>query len=270
MTYFVVVVSWMQNQRLWAAIVACGVAIVLSACEFDDHASLSSSEEAFAAPHNVSIAASDSVALNEAYILPTEKHWLEVEVEGVNLGLWLPDDWFADYTDGLLIADKGAVLNGSAPVLGMVVYFFVPPLESFNLSPEAAPANLASHVLDQVVTMPQMLGASAVSTPVAFLWGDHPAAYYLLTSDIGTKTLVLAVSVPDTHQLIVCNISLPSNMDAEHLIRDALPWLFEGMTLNGTPLNASVFDSLPEAFVFPSASYQSESNATPEATTSPL
>lgn len=269
MNYFVVVVAWMQNQRLWAVIAACGVAIVLTACEFD-HASPSSSEEAFAAPYNVSIADTDSATLSETYVLPTEKHWLEVEVEGVNLGLWLPDEWFADYTDGLLIADKGAVLNGSTPVLGMVVYFFVPPLETFDLSPDITHGNLASHVLDQVVTMPQMLGASAVSTPVAFLWGDHPAAYYLLTSDIGTKTLVLAVSVPGTNQLIVCNISLPSNMDAEHLIRDALPWLFEGMTLNGTALNASVFDSLPEVFVFPNSRYQSDVHTTPEATTSPL
>lgn len=174
---------------------------------------------------------------------PTDEQttrWLETEMNGVRLGMWRPDGWMTDVSEGLLLFE-----TDDDP---MSIYCTVPLLNEFHLRPNAA--NNALDVLKQVVEMPAHMGPDMrMSEPTAFQWDNHPAAYYVFSAGDGTRMLVLALDVPNKRQIVVCAISI--EVGAKNRIRTELPALLDGLMIDGTSLRGESLNALPDPLPFP-------------------
>jgi hypothetical protein len=142
-------------------------------------------------------------------------------------------------------------MDDGSPNAGMLVYIFVPPPSEFAVL--TGSGNFAYAVLNHVVRMPQRVGRDvSVTEPISFRWGDYDAAYYLL-SGLDARTMVLAVAVPNADKsrpsLVVCNISVPN--DREGVLRTALPFILDGLTIDGTTLEGDALQTLPDPLPFP-------------------
>jgi hypothetical protein len=182
--------------------------------------------------------------------LNTEPRWLEATTDGVTMGIMSPEGWFGETRGGLLIAEHVSPVEGSKPTAGILVYIFAPPLNEFSLSGQATDS-FALHVLEQVIQMPTHVGFDvSVSQPVSFRWDNHDAAYYLLTGADGTRTLVLALTVPDnSNRLVVANISVPAGREAA--LRETLPRVLHGLEINEITLDGTGLNVLPDPLPFP-------------------
>lgn len=177
----------------------------------------------------------------------TTRQWLETEMNGVSLGLWTPEGWEADLSDGLVLAEHSVSSRGKYED-GILIYCFVPPMDEFQVS--ASDANYAWAVLKQVVKMPSHTGIDvSVSEPTGFDWETFPAAYYLLTTGDGVRALVLALGLPNPKKLVVCNVSVP--MAQADRIRQLLPNVLDGFVVDGTTLHGAALDVLPDPLPFP-------------------
>ena len=169
----------------------------------------------------------------------------------VEVAVNCPSGWQA-YTDdqGLAIAENpGSVVEGGA-LRGILLYVWMPPLDDFSV-PETADANRAQLVLDEVIHNPDVVGSGRVTQPQGFAWGDQDAAYYLLNDRAGEghATLVLAVTVPRTNRLLAVSLSAPHREQSR--IREMLPTLLDGLTVNRVSMDSAVLDTLPETLAFP-------------------
>jgi hypothetical protein len=175
--------------------------------------------------------------------------WIETVTNGVRLGMWMPNDWIADTHGGLMLAEPTPSTENEGVDVTVVVNLFVPRLDYFTI-PQGSAHNVALVVLDQVVDMPSAIGDNVVTTePVAFDWNGHEAAYYLLTAHDGANTIVIAVEAT-VDKLVMCNVSMP---EAEtHRVRDMLPQLLEGFTVNEEDMSGEALAVLPNPLVFPS------------------
>lgn len=177
--------------------------------------------------------------------------WTETEMDGVRLRLPMPHGWTAETRDGLILVEHMSSIATEEPASGILLYVFVPQLDHFNL-PDPEIDNAALAVLRQVVNMPHEIGHNAVaSEPVPFVWSDHQAAYYLLSNHDGIKTIVIAVELPESRKLVVCNISLPANQIDR--VRALLPTVLDGLTVNGMRLSGDDLNVLPDPLIFPSS-----------------
>jgi hypothetical protein len=181
---------------------------------------------------------------------PSARRWLDVNLEGVTLGLWMPAGWIAEHVNGLIMTEHPLHIETRTPDQAMMVYIFVPSMRDFEM-PNDTSRNLAQAVLTQVIHMPDHIGHNTVvSQPVAFEWSDHEAAYYLLSSPEGMRTMVLAVAVPDTGKLVVCNVSVPES-DVDRVAHE-LPAIFDGLTIDGRVMDVADLESLLNSLRFPS------------------
>jgi hypothetical protein len=173
--------------------------------------------------------------------------WLETEMNGVTLGLWQPINWETDTSDGLVLAEHTVSSNEPAEE-GILVHCFVPSTDEYrNPDPNE---NYAWQFLDWVVKMPNHTGWDVtMSQPEGFEWDEHEAAYYLMTTGDGVRGIVLAVAVPEEHQIVACNIS--AVVAQAHRIRAALPELLNGLMIDGYTLNSTGLAVLPDPFQFP-------------------
>jgi len=173
--------------------------------------------------------------------------WLETEMNGVSLGMWQPDGWESDLTDGMVVAEHTAVSGGSGAG-GLLIYLFVPPPGEFHI--KGNPPNYALAMLDQVVKMPSHMGWDMrVTQPIGFQWGEQQAAYYLMTKGDGTRALIIALAPPNLFKVVLCNVSAP--LPEASRIRALLPQLLDGLTVNGKSLHGSALDDLPNPLPFP-------------------
>jgi len=185
-----------------------------------------------------------------------EANRLELTLHGVEIGINVPIGWVTDVQDGLILAEHTPRFEAAdLPVQGLMLYLFVPALDQFTIPPEMTlDHNMAQIILDQVMEMPTLVGDASVSAPTAFVWGAHKAAFYLLTNDNQTQTIVLAIALPDQQQLVVCNISAPTGYGAEKGgLRAALPILLDGLTINGVTLDGARLLTMTPVFDFPPA-----------------
>lgn len=195
---------------------------------------------------------------------PSPRRWLDVNLEGVALGLWMPAGWNAEHVNGLVMTEHSLHIETRTPDQAMMVYIFVPSMRDFEMPDETH--NFAQAVLAQVIRMPDHIGHdTVVSQPVAFEWSDHEAAYYLLSGPEGMRTMVLAVAVPDSDKLVVCNVSMPESQ-VEHAARE-LPSIFDGLTIDGREMDARDLEGLLSSLRFPS--YEVTQDSTPQVTPTP-
>ena len=168
-------------------------------------------------------------------------------MNGVSLGMWRPAGWEADSGHGLVMAEPTLSKHG-AVTGGLLIYCFVPPTDEFSFS--VSDTNYAWTVLDQVVKMPSHIGTDvSVDEPVGFDWDNYPAAYYLLTSGDGMRVLVIAMAVPNMRKVVVCNLSIPAAQTSR--IRASIPYLLDGMSINGQVFKGKSLDTLPDPLAFP-------------------
>lgn len=166
-------------------------------------------------------------------------------INGVEIGVILPPDWQIDEYHGLLMVE-----HTGERYEGMSVYLFVPPMDDFSLDDAAPHENVALATLREVVQTPNIIGTNvAISEPQHFRWDDCDAAYYLLTSSDGDRSLVMALEVTDEDRLVVLNITVPE--DHTGSIREKLPILLDGLTINGDRLSGMGLEELPDPLPFP-------------------
>jgi hypothetical protein len=205
----------------------------------------------------------DEAEVTETVAAPS---WLETEMNGVSLGMWRPDGWEADQSQGLVVAEH-TVTAWATVEGGILIYCFVPLVDQFDVEPNAA-ANFALAVLDKVVKMPSHTGRDvAVSQPVGFEWDNHPAAYYLLTTGDGVRALVLAIALSDEQKVVVCNLSVPGGQADR--IREMTPQVLDGLTVDGEALDGATLEALPDPLPFPRYSLASNYANQPVASNSP-
>lgn len=183
-----------------------------------------------------------------------QRRFVEVDLNGVTVGVWIPAGWIADVQDGLIMSEHMPRLDDDTyPMRGMMVYFFVPELDRFTIPPEmTTDHNMAQIILEQVLQTPDLIGDAAMSDPTAFVWGAHKSAYYLLTGTDHTYTMVLAIALPDQQHLLVCNISAPPDYRTrEGGLRATIPAILDGLTVDGIELEGADLNDLLNPLNFP-------------------
>lgn len=229
------------------------VMMALAACEARLSTSPTAAIPETPAPEGSAVSSSVTNAISTEE--PTSR-WLETEMNGVTLGLWQPINWETDMSDGLVLAEHTVAPNQAAEE-GILVHCFVPPTEEFrNPHPDE---NYAWQFLDWVVKMPNHTGWDVtMSDPEGFTWDGHNAAYYLMTTGDGVRGIVLAVALPNQHQIVACNVS--ASMSEAHRIRASLPQLMNGLMVGGSTLTSVALDVLPDPLPFPRYHLRSNHN----------
>src|SRR5688572_27804803 len=146
--------------------------------------------------------------------------WTHVTAGDVEMSVRTPDGWQSVPNEyGILLAEHTELIQTEAPG-GILVYLFIPVMEDeLDFDDEYAP-NKAYQALNHITSMPEYIGYSTVSETVAFEWDGRDAAYYLLTDGVGNHTMVIALFLPESDRMVVCNIS-SSAQDASR-IRDVV------------------------------------------------
>jgi hypothetical protein len=168
---------------------------------------------------------------------------------GINLKIKVPDGWDTYNTEsGIVLSEHMGTAETGGVLEGLLVYVFVPHSEAFEL-PHWNGNNLAWAMLKRVVSDRDYVGNALASEPQAFDWDGNEAAYYLLNNRDGTLTMLLAVELSSTHELIVCHMSMPE-ADGQR-IRPLLPDLLGSLTINGGQMRADALQRLPNPLNFP-------------------
>lgn len=164
--------------------------------------------------------------------------WIETDINGVDLGVWLPPGWQYDDTGGLTLVEHMMSIDTDTPAQMITLYFFVPELDGI-LDRNQAHDNLAYAALHEVAESPDLIGAAEVTRPVKATWGEVDAAYYTYTAPDRVQGWVLAFTVPNDDQIVVANVTAPQREISR--LRDMLPLLLNDLRVNRLRLG----DSLP-------------------------
>jgi hypothetical protein len=160
--------------------------------------------------------------------------------------------------DGILIAEHQHSIADATVVDGILINIFKPQITD----PEMIHTidNPALGLLRYIIDKPTYVGDHMTTSPNDFDWGNHRAAYYALTRDVG-HTLVIAVSVPSS-DVIVFNISIPRERRAD--IRDQLISSLQSVTIRDVTLTGDDLIALPDPLPFPSDDIEIATGNTPE------
>lgn len=172
--------------------------------------------------------------------------WIETDINGVALGVWLPPGWQYDDTGGLTLIEHMSSIDTGVPTETITVYFFVPELDQL-LNSDQVHDNLAYAALHEVTHSPEHTGAAEVTQPVQATWDELDAAYYTYTAPDGVRGWVLAFAVPDDDKIVVANVTAPqSEINRLHAI---LAPLFRDLRINRQRLGDSLPSELPDILI---------------------
>lgn len=179
----------------------------------------------------------------------TQAEWVHFELETVSIRLQQPANWTA-YTNSeyVILSEHNHAIQENGALAGIVAQFWTPKVTDFEWEHQAE-ANAAWEILRAVVHKPQLVGGAAHTEPVPFKWDGHDAAYYLLNSGDGNRSLVLLLMLPDEQTILAGRIS--TALQEAHRIREVLPLIFEHVEVNDKRLNSRVLNDLPDNFTFP-------------------
>lgn len=193
--------------------------------------------------------ATELESLSVAATLHPEDNYIEVTVNEVEVVVPKPENWEYYATDyGIVLTEHIDMVATNGELGGMLTHIWVPPLDDLAL-PANTNTNLAWHILSEIIEDPAYVGSAAVSEPQAFTWSGHDAAYYLLNNDDGNLSIVIGIAVPNSTRIVTCSIGAPG-LQSER-IREVLPMMLDGLTINGIALSGAELDVLPDPFVFP-------------------
>lgn len=164
--------------------------------------------------------------------------WIVADINGVDLGVWLPAGWQYDVTGGLTLIEHMGSIDTGAPAQTITLYFFVPELDGI-LGRDEEHDNLAYAALNEVAGSRDRIGSAEVTRPVEASWGEVEAAYYTYTAPQDMRGWVLAFTVPNDDQILVANVTAPQTEIIR--LRAILPPLLNDLRVNRVRLG----DSLP-------------------------
>jgi hypothetical protein len=172
-----------------------------------------------------------------------------VTIGDVNLVMDYPAEWELFTTEhGVVLAEHIGSIALDDQLGGLLLYVMVPPLQDFTL-PTAESQNQALTILHDITGSAEYIGSATATEPVGFQWSGHEAAYYLINNGEGSLSLVLGVYLAEEEKFIACSMSAPVGQ-AER-IRELLPVLLDGLTINGTTLDNAALLRLPDPLDFP-------------------
>jgi len=182
--------------------------------------------------------------------------WIETQISDLEIGAWLPPHWQTDTSNGLsMVEHMGSIHNGQ-PSHGITMYIFVPDIG--QMLPELDESdNLAYEVLARVADSPEHVHGIEISPPTAFTWGTRDAAYYLYTYGDPTHEQFHGVVLAVTHGQKVVGISVMAPSTESARIRNAIPQILHGMSIDKQHLSDDFPDILPDPLVFPDVVEQS-------------
>ncbi len=167
--------------------------------------------------------------------------WIETDINGVDVGVWLPAGWHYDDTSGLTLIERMSSVETGAPANGIIFYFFVPELDGI-LDVSSEHDNLAYAALHEVSRTPALTGSAEITRPVKLTWGEVHAAYYTYTAPGDARGWVIAFAVPDHDQILVANITAPHGEISR--LRNLVSPIFSDLRINrerlGAPLSAEI------------------------------
>lgn len=182
---------------------------------------------------------------------PPPDEWATHAGTGVSLKIKVPQGWDTYNTEsGIVLSEHMGTAETGGVLEGILVYVFVPHTEQFDL-PRSEEINRAWALLKKVVSNPDYVGSALVSEPQAFDWDHHDAAYYLLNNRDGTLTILLAMELPNTENMVVVHVSMPEGHSAR--VRPLLPEVLSTLTVDGVPIDDTALRHLPDPLEFPSA-----------------
>jgi hypothetical protein len=174
--------------------------------------------------------------------------WVETEISGVEVGMWLPPGWQADTVRGLSVVEHMGSIRTNEPARGIVLHVFVPDLD--QLLPSVGDSdNLAYAALEQVASSPEHTNGAYISTPVAFEWKGYPAAYYLYTTHDRMHGLVLALTTARQRAIVVTNVTASAD-DSERL-PSVLPQILRDLHIDRQQLDDAFLAALPNPLMWP-------------------
>lgn len=180
------------------------------------------------------------------------KYWTRHDEGDFKLSIVVPEGWETYNTEaGIVLNEHVGSSAPDTPLRGFLIHIFVPYADNFRM-PLTDDMNMAWYVLKQVVHNREYVGDALVSEPVAFQWDIYDAAYYLLNNRNNSVTMLLALGMPDGHNLIVCHVSVPKDQAAR--IRSLLPELLNTLTIDDQRVDATALTNLPDPLVFPEES----------------
>lgn len=181
----------------------------------------------------------------------SKPYWTHHNEGEIYLSIVVPEGWETYNTPaGIVLNEQSSASGPDQPLQGFLIHIFIPYMDDFRI-PASNDTNMAWAILKQVVTNPDYVGNARVSEPVAFVWDQHDAAYYLLNNLDNTVTMLLAIGLPDQQTLVVCHVSAPEDQSAR--IRPMLPELLSTLKINNATVNAEALRQLPEPLEFPSS-----------------
>lgn len=174
---------------------------------------------------------------------------IETDINGVEITVNVPPDWQAQSTsDGILMAERPGSMQSNSRLMGMQMHIFTHETNDFGISMNEG-ENDAWAILKFIVKKQEYIGNAIASEPQGFTWNGYDAAYYLLNDGYNNVTLLMAVVTDTPKRLVAFNISCP--LQRADLLRDVLPELLDGLTINNEVMDVVAMHDLPDPLPFP-------------------
>jgi hypothetical protein len=165
------------------------------------------------------------------------------------LTLRQPPGWQVHYSEhGVVMAPHMGSIAEGGQLEGIMAYIFVQSMNAETLVTPDRP-NKAWSILQHITQKYRLDNTVQVSYPVGFEWSEHDAAYYLSNDANGVVTIVIAIASPHNNDLVAMYVSAPVQQSTA--IRPTLPLLLHEMTINGTQMDVSGLDAVPDPLNFP-------------------
>jgi hypothetical protein len=149
-------------------------------------------------------------------------------------------------SEHIILTQSPTPLHADGTLNGVIINIWLP--DKTEIVGDVV-ATKTSDLLQQITNRPSYVGTATTTDPQAFVWQDYDGAYYALNNGDGNVTLVLALSMPDSRQLIAFNLSTNANTSA--LLLPTFAQVLPYIRINNTSLTSSLIESLPVSVEFP-------------------
>jgi hypothetical protein len=172
---------------------------------------------------------------------------LILESDETTLSVTTPPQWTGILdSKHIILTQSSAPLNSDGTLNGVIINIWLP--DKTEIVGDVV-ATKTSDLLQQITNRPSYVGTATTTDPQAFVWQDYDGAYYALNNGDGNVTLVLALSMPDSRQLIAFNLS--TNADTSKLLLPTFAQALPHIRINDISLTSSLVESLPPSVEFP-------------------
>lgn len=160
---------------------------------------------------------------------------INVTYGDVQISLEKRAGWFAyPEANHLILAESANPMMAQGKLDGIVINIWAQPTSE---------QEAISAMLMRIVRQPDMQRTTATTMPRDFVWDGKRGAYYLLTSGDGNVTAVFVLEADARAQHVV-GINISSPLEDLERLRQKLPVLLDGLTINDHQLAGVSLDSI--------------------------